>query len=223
VRNIGGLFGRSAWGPLWEHLEKAKECVSLLGSSIDEFIAGDMDKLQNIADKVTKYEKEADVIKENIRLRLSRSIFSSVERSEIMAWLRQQDGIADGCEDTVKLISLRKTKFVKEIESPFKKLFERVEQMITELIKSVKIFGEMDVSEVTKEQIHEINKLIDYVQNGKDEVDSLQMDFLRKLFSAEEKLDPVSLFFLRDVAEKIARIADRIENVSDIIRHMVTK
>jgi predicted phosphate transport protein (TIGR00153 family) len=223
MRNIGGLFGRSAWGPLWEHLEKAKECVSLLGTSIDKFIDGDMDKLQELADKVAKYEKEADVIKENIRLRLSRSIFSSVERSEIMSWLRQQDGIADGCEDTVKLLSLRKTNFVKEIEPSFKKLFERVEEMISELIKSVKIFGEMDVSEVTKEQIHEINKLIDDVQNGKDEVDSLQMDFLRKLFRVEEKLDPVSLFFLKDVADKIARIADRIENVSDIVRHMVTK
>jgi predicted phosphate transport protein (TIGR00153 family) len=223
MRNIGGLFGRSAWGPLWEHLEKAKECMNLLGVSIDEFIKGDVHKLHELADKVAKHEKEADVIKENIRLRLSRSIFSSVERSEIMAWLRQQDGIADSCEDAVKLVSLRKTEVVKDVEAPLRKLFSRVELMADELIKAVKIFGEIDISEVTKEQIHELNKLVDDIQKGKDDVDSLQMDFLRAVFNAEDRMDPVSIFFLRDIADKIARIADRIENVSDIIRHMLTK
>lgn len=223
MRTIGGLFGRSAWGPLWEHLEKGKECIDLLGQSIDEFIEGNTDKLQNLADKVTKYEKEADVIKENIRMRLSRSIFSSVERSEIMAWLRQQDGIADSCEDAVKLLSLRKTTVVKEVRAPLKDLFGRVEKMAVQLIKAVKIFGEIDFSEVTKQQVNELTEIINDIQKGKDDVDSLQMAFLRVLFKEEEKMDSVSIFFLRDTAEKIARVADRIENVSDLMRQMLTK
>lgn len=220
---IGGLFGRSAWGPLWEHLEKARECIDLIKSSVEEFIAGNEDKLEELTKKVTKYEKEADIIKENIRQRLSRSIFSSVERSEIMAWLRQQDGIADSCEDIVKLFSLRKTKVVKELKAPLMKLVSRVIQMSNELVSAVKIFGQMDVSEVTKSQVSELTTLIANTQKGKDEVDTLQMDFLKALFRAEQKLDPVSIFFLRDTADKIARIADRIENVGDIMRHMLVR
>lgn len=220
---IGGLFGRSAWGPLWEHLEKARECIDLLKTAVDEFIKGNEDKLQELAKKVTRFEKEADIIKENIRQRLSRSIFSSIERSEIMAWLRQQDGIADSCEDTVKLFSLRKTKVVKELKAPLQKLVLRVIQMSNELVAAVKIFGGMDVSEVTKSEISELNSLIANTQKGKDEVDTLQMDFLKILFKAEQKMDPVSIFFLRDTADKIARIADRIENVGDIVRHMLIK
>lgn len=223
MRRIGGLFGRSAWGPLWEHLDKAKECLDLLKTSVEEFIAGHADKLQELARKVTRFEKEADTIKENIRLRLSRSIFSSVERSEIMAWLRQQDGIADSCEDTVKLFSLRKTKVVRELEMPLKKLVSRVIQMADELVFAVKMFGEINLVEVTKSQISELTKLINDTQKGKDDVDTLQLEFLRMLFKAEEKMDPVSIFFLRDTADKIARIADRIENVGDIMRHMLIK
>lgn len=223
MRRIGGLFGRSAWGPLWEHLDKAKECVDLLESSVKDFISGNFDKLQEFAKKVTRFEKEADNIKDGIRQRLSRSIFTSVERGEIMAWLRQQDGIADSCEDIVKLFSLRKTKVVKELEAPLRKLVSRVIQMATELVNAVRIFGEMDATEPTRTQVSELTKLIDDTQKGKDDVDTLQMEFLKTLFKVEKKMDPVSIFFLINSAEKIARVADRIENVGDIIRHMLIK
>lgn len=223
MRKIGGMFGRSAWGPLWEHLDKAKECVDLLESSVNGFIDGDFDKLQEFARKVTKFEKEADTIKENIRQRLSRSIFTSVERSEIMAWLRQQDGIADSCEDMVKLFSLRKTKVVKELEAPLRRLVGRVIQMANELVNAVRIFGEMDAAEPIKSQISELTKLIDDTQKGKDDVDTLHLEFLRTLFKVEKKMDPVSIFFLISGADKIARVADRIENVGDIIRHALVR
>lgn len=223
MRKIGGLFGRSAWGPLWEHLEKARECVDLLKASIENFISGDTNKLQELARKVARLEKEADTIKENIRQRLSRSIFSSVERSEIMAWLRQQDGIADSCEDIVKLFSLRKTRLVEELEEPLKKIVSRVIQMVGELITAVKRFSEIEVGEVTKPQISELTSLIADTQKGKDEVDTLQLEFLRTLFKVEHNMDPVSILFLMNATDKIARIADRVENVGDIIRHMIIK
>lgn len=223
MRRIGGIFGRSAWGPLWEHLDKARECIGLLKSSVETFIAGDFDKLQEFARKVSRFEKEADTIKENIRQRLSRSIFTSVERGEIMAWLRQQDGIADSCEDIVKLFSIRRTKVVKEIKAPFKKLLARIILMVDELVSAVRIFGEMDASEPTRAQTLELTKLIDDTQKGKDDVDKLQLEFLKILFKVEKKMDPVSIFFLISSAEKIARVADRIENVGDIIRHALVK
>lgn len=223
MRTIGGLFGRSAWGPLWEHLEKARECINLLKSSVDHFISGHSDKLEELARKVTKFEKEADIIKENIRQRLSRSIFSSIERSEIMAWLRQQDGIADSCEDMVKLFSLRKTKVVKELVAPLKKLAGRVIQMADELVNAVKIFGGLDITEAGRQEINDLTRLIDDTQKGKDDVDRLQLEFLKTLFKVEKKMDPVSIFFLINGTDKIARVADRIENVGDIIRHMLIK
>lgn len=223
MRMIGGLFGRSAWGPLWEHLEKAKDCIDLLKLSVEKYIEGDSDKLQELARKTARIEKDADTIKENIRLRLSRSIFSSVERSEIMAWLRQQDGIADSCDDTVKLFSLRKTKIVEELKVPLRKLVKRVADMADELISAVKMFGELEVGETTKSQIDELTTIISSTQKGKDDVDTLQADFLKILFKAEKKMDPVSILFLMNTAEKISRVADRIENVGDIIRHMLIK
>ena len=223
MRTIGGLFGRSAWGPLWEHLAKARDCLVLLRSSTESFIAGKYTKLDELARKVARLEKDADTIKENIRQRLSRSMFSSVERSDILAWLRQQDGIADSCEDVVKLFSLRETKVVKELKLPLIRLVDRIVLMMDELIEAVKVFGQIAASEPTKKELDRLSGLIANTQKGKDEVDMLQMEFLKKLFKVEDKMDPVSIFFLRDAGEKISRIADRIENVGDLIRHMVSK
>jgi len=223
MRTIGGLFGRSAWGPLWEHLEKSKECIDHLKDCIEEFISGDMDKVRDLSKKVAKLEKDADTIKENIRSRLSRSIFSTVERSEIMAWLRQQDGIADSCEDAAKLLSLRRTKVIGELVEPLRALVDRTKKMAEDLVKAVKIFDSMQVNEVSQAQIKELTEIIDETQKGKDDVDTMQMELLETLFKSEHKMDPVSIFFLRDIADKIARVADRIENVGDIIRHMLIK
>lgn len=223
MRTIGGLFGRSAWGPLWEHLEKAKECVDLMKLSTEEFIKGNFDKLQVLAKTVTKIEKEADTIKENIRQRLTRSVFSSVERSEILAWLRQQDGVADSCEDLVKLFSLRKTNVPKELETSLTKLTSRVSEMACQLVDAVKIFGELDAADITRTQLNSLIQSIEDIQKAKDEIDTIQMEFLSMLFKVEQKMDPVSIFFLKDAAEKISRVADRIENVGDIMRHILTK
>lgn len=223
MRTIGGLFGRTAWGPLWEHLAKANDCLELLKLSAEHFIGGNYTKLGELARRAARLEKDADTIKENIRQRLSRSVFSSVERSDILAWLRQQDGIADSCEDVVKLFSLRKTKVAKELRLPIVHLVERVTQMMDELIEAVKVFGKMAVGETTKVELDKLSTLIADTQKGKDEVVRLQMEFLKTLFIVEAKLDPVSIFFLKDIGEKIARIADRIENVGDLIRHMISK
>lgn len=221
MRTIGGLFGRSAWGPLWEHLTKASECLNLVKLSIRSFVEEDFTNLEDLARRAACVEKDADSIKESIRQRLSRSMFSSVERSDILAWLRQQDGIADSCEDVVKLFSLRKTKVVKDLKKPLKQLIDKVAFMMNEVIEAVKIFGQIANTELTDEKLNKLSGLIEGIQRGKDEVSNLQKEFLKTLFSLERKMDPVSIFFLKDVGEKISRIADRIENVGDLMRHMI--
>lgn len=223
MRIIGGFLGRSAWGPLWEHLEKANDCLLLLKESLACFIAGDNVKLQSYSRRVKKLEKEADTIKENIRQRLTRSIFSTVQRSDIIAWLRQQDGVADECDHVVQLFSLRKTKVPPGLKTPLDKLVISVIQMMNCLVEAVKLFGQMTVKECGPGELNKLTTLIDRTQKGKDEISTQHLSFLRKLFSVEDQLDPVSLFFLREAADKIVRIADRIENIGDIIRHMVAK
>ncbi len=223
MRIIGGFWGRSAWGPLWEHLAKASDCVDLLRQGIESFLAQDDAKLQKLSKKISRLEKDADAIKENIRQRLTRSIFSSVQRSDVMAWLRQQDGIADCCEDIVKLFSLRKTKVPKKLQDHLKRLGAGVIKMMDNLNCGVKLFCQMSVKEYTPAEFKELSGLVADTQQGKDQVETLELEFLKVLFALEKQLDPVTIFFLVEVADKITRIADRIENVGDIIRHMVVK
>lgn len=220
---IGGFFGRNAWGPLWEHLAKCRDCLESLKTIIDYFFEEKYSRLDELAEKTAKLESDADSIKENIRQRLSRSVFSSVERSDIIAWLRQQDGIADSCEDLAKLLSLRKTKLVKELKQPMDNMLKQILFMMNELIEAVKIFCDMSIKETGQEEQDKLLNYVDNTQKGKSELDKLQMDFLKTLFSAESRLDPVSVFFLKDAGEKLARIGDRIENVGDIVRHMVQR
>lgn len=223
MRIIGGFWGRSAWGPLWEHLAKASDCVELLKQSSESFLTQDAVKLQKLSQKISRLEKDADTIKENIRQRLTRSIFSSVQRSDIMAWLRQQDGIADCCEDIVKLFSIRRTKVPKQLQKSFMQLVVGVVKMKDDLIAGVKLFCQLAVKEYTTEEFNELVLLIADTQQGKDKLDKLELEFLKVLFNLEKQIDPVAIFFLVQAADKITRIADRIENVGDIIRHMVVK
>ena len=223
MRTIGGLFGRSAWGPLWEHLDKANECLKLLKRATVSFIDNDYKELNKLAKKISKLEKEADIIKENIRARLSRSLFSSVERSDILAWLRQQDGIADNCESIVKLFSIRKTVLAKELKLPLERLMNKVISIMDDAVEAVKLFCKTIDNEPSKKELDKLHSAIAKTQKGKDEASNLQIEFLKKLFGIEMEIDPISIVFLKDATEKIARIADRIENVGDLIRHIIQR
>lgn len=102
MKTIGGVLGRSPFGPMHEHMMKVNNCLKMLRPLIEHFLKGDYQKVADCSKRISKLEHEADMIKVVIKKSLSRSLFVSMERADILSCLKEQDGIADSCEDVAR-------------------------------------------------------------------------------------------------------------------------
>jgi len=67
MKKIGGLFGRPAYGPIYEHMLKVMDCLKALDAIIQSFIDGDYEKIERLMEETCKLEHDADIIKKGIR------------------------------------------------------------------------------------------------------------------------------------------------------------
>ena len=126
VRKIGGLFGRSAFGPLYEHMAQVVKTTRLLRQLAGRAVTGDHEQVRAMARSIDQEEAVADDIKEEIRRQLSDSIFTAVERSDTLLLLGLQDDVADNANDTGKLLSVRETSLPESLPHVFLDFTEAV-------------------------------------------------------------------------------------------------
>lgn len=221
MKTIGGVLGRSPFGPMHEHMMKVNDCLKMLRPLMEHFLEGDYRKVADCSRRISKLEHEVDMIKEVIKKNLSRSLFVSVERADILACLKEQDGIADSCEDVARLLEMRKTEVPQVLKGSLLKLTDRVVkavEAVTEVTRELKNLAE---GSYAKSELDKIAKSLRLAARREWEADELQLDFARKLFEVEMELTPVSVFFLINISKEVGAIADHAENAADCLSRII--
>jgi predicted phosphate transport protein (TIGR00153 family) len=203
---------------------KVSECLALLRSLVEKFINQDYEKLEEYSLRISELEHEADLIKEGIRESLSRSSRVAVVRSDVLDYLKQQDRIADTCEDVGKMLVMRRMKLPDEITERLLKLTEKVLQAgegIKEVTEKLKNLG--GKARLKRGEIEEIQELLNLVAKREWEADEIQLGFAKEVFKLEKELDPVTVFFLMNIGKAIGAIADHAENTGDCLRRIIAR
>ena len=78
---IGDIFGKTPLKPLHRHIRQVKECADQLKPLVGAFISGDYEKIEEIANNISRLEHTADETKTDIRLHFPRNWFMPVDRS----------------------------------------------------------------------------------------------------------------------------------------------
>ncbi len=99
VNTIMGLFAKSPIKPLQRHVVCVNECCSHLVKFFEVSSKGDWEKAAEIRAQISHLEKEADVLKREIRLKLPRGLFMPVDRTDMLELLTQQDKLANLAKD----------------------------------------------------------------------------------------------------------------------------
>ncbi|ODS37956.1 MAG: hypothetical protein A7316_01300 [Candidatus Altiarchaeales archaeon WOR_SM1_86-2] len=63
---IGDLFGKTQFKPLHKYILEVKECADQLKTLIEAFIPGDYEKVEEIANNISRLERPADKTKTDI-------------------------------------------------------------------------------------------------------------------------------------------------------------
>ncbi len=81
---ILSLFGRSPFAPLQSHMESVARCVHLLPILCEAIEKQDQVQIERIYDEISAIEHQADVIKNDIRNHLPKSLFLPIDRGNLL-------------------------------------------------------------------------------------------------------------------------------------------
>ena len=220
--SIARVFGRSPFIPLQSHMEKVNQCVESLPAIFEAYSRGEEQRVQELADAISKLEHEADLVKHDIRDSLPRGLFMPVDRAAILQILYIQDSIADSAENIGVLLTF---KMARTFESFNDMLDTFVSKNMECFEQARKIVGQLDELLETGfggAEAQRVRDMVGVVERLEHEADVLQREMLRELLRHDDDLSYGDFFLWTKVLQQVAAIGDRSENLAGSIRTTLT-
>lgn len=222
MRSIAGIFGRSPFKLLEQHMEKVKDVLDEVPPLFDALYGSDFDRVKEVSESILRLEHEADKLKNDIRGQLPNSLFMPVDRRDFLNLLSAQDDIADAVEDLSIVLRL------KNITVP-----ESIRPKLMELASHV-----LDIGGMANKIVQELDSLMEVSFGGPEadsvmtmvsdlstmewKADKLQFKFAQEIFQMEETLSKGDFFVLLEIGRKLGGLADKSEKVGKILRMFIT-
>jgi len=218
MSTIGRLFGRSPFGLLQRHMEQVAKCVAKLDESLDAVEQQQWDRLDALAEDVSRLEHQADQIKDDVRSRMRAQLFMPVDRNRVLEILSIQDNLADIAEDVCVLLTFRRLKIPANLAEEYRefrtmniKAFQLVESIIRELDELVETgFGGAEAEKV-RSMVHD-------VAFTEHRVDIVQRQLLKKLFTSEDELSYGDFHLWMRLTRELANLSNQSENLANRVQ-----
>ena len=218
---IGGKLNSNFFEPLYEHLCKGRHCSNLICSLVDAFANDNKKSMQVLCDEISETESQADTIKFAVRAGLTKSIFATIKRDNVLQIIRNQDKICGLAEDAAKLMIVRSTALPKGCYETLKSLSQKVDLTVESLL-----FCCERLAVAQNENIHGRNKNtysieailndLNHIHEQENETDTLVHSFTKELLAQENESDPLSIMLLFEMARLISGMADKAENAAEV-------
>lgn len=215
---ILSLFGRSPFAPLQSHMDSVAICVHLLPDIFTALEQKDYQRLEQLAAEVSRLEHDADLIKNDIRNHLPKSLFLPIDRGNLLEILSIQDQIADKVEDVAVLVTLKPLELLPIFKEEFKLFLKKNIDTFDEAKLIIKELHELVESSFGGIEAEKVRSMVDEVAFREHEVDLLQRQLLKSLFKAEDQLNYITFHQWQRLFESVASISNLSENLANRIR-----
>lgn len=205
---------------LQDHAEKVRECGWAFQQAIECYISDKCQEFDVFREEVSKMESDADSIKRRIRGHIPKGTRMPVTEYQLFSYLKEEDRVIDAVEDSLNWLSYRATRIPEAMEKEIFLLVDAVIEPIEELSRMVSEAKEYFES-YSEKQRRIVKDIIHNIKQQEHEADAKEDELKVKIFSIEK--DPVSIFHLVSLAEKIGSVADHAENAGDMMRAMIAK
>jgi predicted phosphate transport protein (TIGR00153 family) len=222
-RTIFELFAKSPFGPLQDHMVKVMDCVRLVPDLFRALEEGDRGKLKQVCESVKQAEYDADEIKNQIRGDLPSTVFTPVDRTDLLDILRFQDNISDVAEDVAVLLTMKDFPFPEEIRGPFWKFMDQVMVTVEQYFKINDELDELMEASFGGAEAGKVLQMITQLSEMEHDTDRKQHDLLRQLLSMEEELGALNIILWMRVFQLVGDIANGAERTGNRLRLFLTK
>jgi predicted phosphate transport protein (TIGR00153 family) len=217
------FFAPSPFVQLHEHAKKVHECVELIRPLADALLAENYEKIEELHNVMSRTEHEADQIKTELRDKIAKMYFLSVGRLELSQFLAYQDDVADSAEDFAVVLLLRKTKIPKELQSEFMAFVEQVISVSEQLMNLAEKLSTLAEAAFSGREAKEMLEAIERIGEEEWKADRLERKFARHLYTIEDKIDPITIFFVDKYCKTLGRVSNNAEKSAKYLRLIIRK
>jgi len=200
-------------------LECAREVLPL----IEALAEGDQAKVNEKKERIFEREAEADLIKNELRLHLPKSLFMPVDRRDLLEVLHLQDTIANTAQDIAGLLIERQMTIPDFMREPLVALTSRCIDTCEHSASVIEELDELLAMGFRGREVEKVDAMLQQLNDIEDETDELGIALARALFEHEDELKPVSVMMWYRLIEWIGDLADYAEKVGDRLRLLIAK
>jgi predicted phosphate transport protein (TIGR00153 family) len=217
------MFARSPFKPMQEHIAKAQYCAEQLIPFFEATYDNDWLVAEQLQQKITLLENEADAIKKEVRQSVPSSLFLPVPRTDLLNLLRMQDKIANRAKDISGIMLGRKILIPQIIQ---KEMLEFVQAAVNTSQQALIALNELDElvgAGFRGREVDVVEALINKLDDLEHTTDELERHVRHSLFKVEKELDPIDAIFLYNVISWVGDLADRAQDVGGRLQLLIAR
>ncbi|AGH54731.1 TPA: TIGR00153 family protein [Legionella pneumophila] len=217
------MFGPSPIKPIEQHIRKAHQCAKQLYPFFEAVLKNDWDTANKIKDKIISIEKEADLIKRDLRLHLPTGLFLPVARTDILELLSAQDRIANKAEDIAALIISRQMSIPKKLIPSFMPFLSRCLDASKQACTAINELDELLETGFRGSEVKIVEEMIVKLDEIEHDCDERLADIRHKIFELEKELPAIDVIFLYKLVQWIGELADHAQTVGGRLQILIAR
>ncbi|APF02406.1 TPA: TIGR00153 family protein [Legionella pneumophila] len=221
--SIFNMFGPSPIKPIEQHIRKAHQCAKQLYPFFEAVLKNDWDTANKIKDKIITIEKEADLIKRDLRLHLPTGLFLPVARTDILELLSAQDRIANKAEDIAGLIISRQMNIPKKLIPSFMPFLSRCLDASKQACTAINELDELLETGFRGSEVKIVEEMIVKLDEIEHDCDEKLADIRHKIFELEKELPAIDVIFLYKLVQWIGELADHAQTVGGRLQILIAR
>ncbi|WP_105902222.1 TIGR00153 family protein [Vibrio gangliei] len=223
VNTIMGLFAKSPIKPLQEHVVCVNDCCSQLIPFFEHCLKGDWETANKIREDISRLEREADVLKREIRLKLPRGLFMPVDRTDMLELLTQQDKLANLAKDIAGRVIGRQLEIPSQMQESFLAYVSRCLDAAKQAQEVIHELDELLETGFKGREVTLVAEMINQLDEIEDDTDTMQIALRQELMAIESKYNPIDVVFLYKILEWVGGIADQAQRVGARLEVMLSR
>lgn len=220
---IASLLGSSPFKPMQAHMKIIRECVSEVPGLFEALVAGNQQEVGDHKDRIFAKEHEADLLKNDLRAHLPKSLFMPVDRRDLLELLELQDNIANTAQDIAGLMVERDMSVPTGMEDSLLAFVQRCVDTCNLAASIIEELDELVEMGFRGREASKVEEMVNKLNEIEDETDQMGMALARTLFSQEDEMKPVSVMFWYQTIQWIGDLADFAEKVGDRMRLLIAR
>lgn len=202
-------------------MEKTQLCVLKVKEIFEALFDGNKDRVKQLAKEISVLEHDCDRIKQDLRMRVAKSIIMPIERRDLLQVLANMDSVADSAEDVGVLLTMRWMIMPDALQKNFGSFLNKTIEVVDESAQVVFSLDRLLEAGFSGPDGEEVLNRISHIDRLEHEADKAQDQLGKRLFELENELSPAALIMWIKIIERVGKLSDSCERMMSHIRLMI--